>query len=183
MNKEQMINESTLSYSFVSNEGVPEKYYFQFEGRREHLASFKKLFPQYKIYPGWINGKFVWGKSASWYADIPLEDPIVPDLKKAMYERMLKNVRIERHKEIIEYLHSKFDTIVVEDWNGSGMNPQPIYRPIFERAALYVYDYTEEITLKMYDKDGYEEYYKLKTPHLEEILEKRIKKAVIEINS
>jgi len=111
---------------------------------------------------------------------IPLEDPLVPALKKAMFERMLKEVKIERHKEIIKFLYSKFDTTVVEDWNDSAMNPSPVYRPVFESVAVYVYDYTEEITMKMYDKDGDEEYFDLNTPNLEKILEERIKRAVIE---
>lgn len=183
MNKEQLINESILSYTFISNDRIPEKYYFQFEGRKDHLESFKQLFPQYKIYGGLVNGEFTMGESASWYADIPLEDPIVPALKKAMFERMLKKVQIKRHREIIKYLSERFDTVVVEDWNDSGTNPMPVYRPIFEQVAVYVYDYTEEITLKVYDKDGYDEYYPLDTPNLEKVLEERIKKAVIDRNS
>ena len=183
MNKKELIRESIRSYSFVSNDRIPEKYYFQFEGRKDHLESFKQVFPQYKIHGGFVNGEFTMGESASWYADIPLDDPIVPALKKSMFERMLKEVKIERHKEIIKYLSERFDTTVVEDWNDSGTNPMPVYRPIFENAALYIYDYTEEVTMRMYDKEGYDEYYSLDTPNLEKVLEERIKKAVIDRNS
>jgi len=180
MNKEELIRESIRSYSFVSEEGVPEKYYFQFEGKRDHLKAFKLIFPQYKIYPGWSDGKFISGKSSSWYADIPLEDPLVPTLKKEMFGKMLKEVKVERHKEILKYLYTKFDSTVIEDWN-YGMHP--VYHPIFENAAMYVYDYTEEVVMKMYDRDGMEEYYDLSTPNLEKILEKRLKKAIIKINA
>jgi len=162
---------------------MEEKHYFHFKGAENDLEEFKREFPQYKIFGAFANNEFTMSGISEWYADIPLDDPIVPTLKKAMLENMLKKVMVERHREIIKYLSEKFDTLVIEDWNDSATNPSSVYRPVFENAALYIYDYIEEVTLKMYDEDGDEEYYKLNTPNLEKILEERIKKAVIKINA